>query len=92
MTQEQPIKNASSAKQVPAAFYKWAYGFFVVAGLCWIIFSDDFMTGVSQLGIALIFDPFDQKIRWNNRPLYQRIWLIVHVFLVLGLFGYHLFA
>lgn len=46
---------------------------------------------MSNLGIALIFDPFDQKVMWNNRPLYQHVWLLVHVFIVLGLMGFLIF-
>ena len=34
---------------------------------------------MTQFGIALVFDPFDQAIKWSDRPLYQRIWLLVHV-------------
>lgn len=40
--------------------------------------------GLSNLGIALVFDPFDQKITWAKRPLYQRVWLIVHLLVVLA--------
>lgn len=45
------------------------------------------MNAASNLGIALIFDPFNQQKKWNDRPLYQRVWLIVHVMLVFGLFA-----
>jgi H+/Cl- antiporter ClcA len=46
---------------------------------------------MSNFGIALIFDPFDQKVMWNNRPAYQQIWLIVHISIVFGLLGIMLF-
>ncbi len=88
MTQEQNLQQVQKAKHVSPFVYKLFYGAFVAISVYFLLFTDDFMSGVSNLGIALIFDPFDQKIRWNNRPLYQKAWLFVHVFIVMALFIY----
>ncbi len=48
------------------------------------------MTAVSNFGIALVFDPFDVKQSWAERPLWQRTWLISHVVVLFGMIGYGL--
>jgi hypothetical protein len=30
-------------------------------------------------GLALIFDPFDESVKWSLRPKWQKCWLIVHL-------------
>jgi hypothetical protein len=35
---------------------------------------------------SLVFDPFNQNIKWDDRPPYQRIWLYVQVVASLFLF------
>jgi hypothetical protein len=37
---------------------------------------------------GLAFDPFNTEQPWNERPLWQKIWLIVHLAIVALLFGY----
>jgi len=61
-----------------------AYGAFVLVALYFLIFSADKMNGISQLAIALIFDPFDQTVPFQKRPLYQRIWLLLHCLVVVA--------
>jgi hypothetical protein len=43
------------------------------------------------LGLALIFDPFRQEEGWSQRPVYQKVWLLVHVGLLFMLFGWQWF-
>lgn len=66
------------------------YGLFVAMSAYFLIFSHDVLTAASNMGIALIFDPFDQAVKWQDRPMWQRAWLIVHVAIVFGLFLYGL--
>lgn len=40
-----------------------------------------------MLGIALAFDPFDQNQPFNERPTWQKVWLVVHLVLVFTFFG-----
>lgn len=72
------------------SFNKFLYGGFVIMSLYFLFFSRDIGTAMSNLGIALIFDPFDQKVTWSNRPFYQRAWLIIHASLVFILLGFSL--
>jgi hypothetical protein len=39
----------------------------------------DYGDAASNLAIGLIFDPFNPEQPWSERPLYQRLWLIVHL-------------
>lgn len=55
------------------------YGGFVLLALWHVLFSRDFGDAAMVMGIALIFDPFDQSVRWNDRPVYQRVWLFLHL-------------
>jgi len=88
MTQEQNLQPVQKAKNISPLVYKLFYSAFIAISIYYFLFTNDFMSGVSSLGIGLVFDPFDQKIRWNNRPFYQKAWLFVHVFMVMALFIY----
>jgi hypothetical protein len=35
--------------------------------------------------LALIFDPFNPRISFGKRPLYQRIWLIIDIIITFSL-------
>ncbi len=67
---------------------RMAYGAFMLLAFYFFVFSEDKMNGVMQMGIALIFDPFDQTVPFQKRPMYQRVWLTLHLFIALGLFVY----
>jgi hypothetical protein len=67
-----------------AQFNRILYGGFLFMGI-YFLATKDISSAMSNLGIGLIFDPFDQKVSWPQRPSYQKIWLIVHLCLVFGL-------
>ena len=67
---------------------RWLYGGFVLFGLYLIISRQSYSEAVIYFGIALAFDPFDQTQPWQKRPLWQKVWLIVHLAIVAALFGY----
>lgn len=80
-------------KYVSEKFNRILYTGFVMLAMYFLIFSGDVSQAMANLGIALIFDPFDQKQKFTERPLYQRTWLIIHlilvfVLLILSLTGY----
>ena len=70
------------------SFNKMLYAGFIVIALFYLLFSKNIPEALSSLGIALIFDPFNPNQPWSQRPLYQRIWLFVHVSIVLLGFVY----
>lgn len=71
-------------------FNKIGYWAFVLLGLYFLVFSKDTSQGIANLGIALIFDPFDQKQPFGERPLVQKAWLLLHVSVTIGLLAYTL--
>ena len=42
----------------------------------------------SQRISGLAFDPFDTEQKWNDRPTWQKVVLIVHLALVAAMFGF----
>jgi hypothetical protein len=77
-------KESEKPKDLTFKYNRFLYGAFVILAVVFVA-TGQFTSAMSNLGIALIFDPFDQKVAWQNRPLYQRAWLLVHLVLVLGL-------
>jgi hypothetical protein len=73
-----------------AKFYRFLYGGFVLFGLYYAIFSQNLSDAGMMLGIALAFDPFDQKQPFNERPTWQKGWLLIHLVLVFIFFGFAL--
>ena len=71
-------------------FNKFIYFGFVLLGAYYVIFHKDYSSAVSTLGIALAFDPFNPNQPWNERPMWQKAWLIVHLACVAALFGFML--
>lgn len=74
----------SKPKDLTFKYNRFLYSAFVVLSVYFLI-TQQWDSAMSNLAIALIFDPFDQKVMWQNRPLYQRVWLIVHLTIVLCL-------
>ncbi len=62
----------------PNILNKLVYTVFVITGIVFI-FLKDFSSATIFIGISLSFDPFDQKMPFGKRPLWQRIWLIIHL-------------
>ena len=67
-------------------FNKFIYAAFALIGIYYSIFQKDFSNAITYLGIALAFDPFDVDQRWDKRPTWQKVWLIVHLAFVAALF------
>lgn len=75
-------KVKSQDKSAP--FNRILYGGFLFMGI-YFLATKDISSAMSNLGIGLVFDPFDQKVSWQQRPPYQKIWLLVHLSIVLVL-------
>jgi hypothetical protein len=80
-------KENDKPKDLTFKYNRFLYGAFVALGLYFLLANKDISTAMSNFCIALIFDPFDQKVTWASRPMYQRVWLIVHVVIVFCLLG-----
>lgn len=78
--------TATNNKQT-ATIFRFAYGLFLIL-VVFELFIGDYESAVSNFGIALIFDPFNHTIKWNDRPIYQRAWLITHLILLAAGFAF----
>jgi hypothetical protein len=45
------------------------------------------MQATASLGIGLAFDPFNPEQKWNERPTWQKVVLLLHLAFVAALFG-----
>lgn len=73
---------------VTAYSFRVGYSLFIVLAIYYLISDSDYIECSINMGIALIFDPFDPKVAWNRRPMWQRAWLIVHLFVAAAVLGY----
>jgi hypothetical protein len=80
--------KSETSKNLTAPFNRWAYAAFVLLAFYFVIFNHSLSDFVIQFGIALVFDPFNQNQKWNERPLWQRAWMIVHLAILGGAAGY----
>lgn len=76
-------KVNTSIRQLPN---KYLYAGFLIAAVYYLI-AKDFSSAATFGGIGLAFDPFNQTMRFMDRPLWQRIWLVVHIVFVFVLIG-----
>ena len=72
------------------AFNKYLYIGFVILGIYQAIANKDYIQAASSLGIAMAFDPFNTEQKWNDRPIWQKAALIIHLGLCAAFFGYEI--
>jgi len=68
-------------------FNKYLYVGFLLLGIYQAIFTNDYMQATASLGIGLAFDPFNLEQKWNERPTWQKVVLLLHLAFVAALFG-----
>lgn len=78
----------TTVKDYTVKWNRYAYAGFILLSCYFLFISQDLEAATANLGIALIFDPFDQQQSWPQRPRWQRAWLLVHLSLVLVGFGF----
>ncbi len=76
MTDSQNIASVKDKRDLSPAFNRFMYGMFFVLAIYFAI-RGDWKSAAANLGIGLIFDPFDQKMKWEDRPLYQKLVLFI---------------
>ncbi len=69
-------------------FNRFLYIGFVLLGIYQSVYSKDVIQAASSFGIAMAFDPFNSEQKWNERPTWQKAVLIVHLAIVVALFGF----
>lgn len=70
------------------SFSKYLYIFFILFSIYDLVVMHSAGEAATRLGIALVFDPFDESQPWKERPTWQKAVLIIHLAAVAGLFGY----
>jgi hypothetical protein len=82
------MKMKLSAETTPkfSPFNRYAYIVYMVL-VIYLFIKGDYEWAFTNMGIALIFDPFNPSVKWQQRPIYQKVWLLVHLALTFaGLF------
>jgi hypothetical protein len=69
------------------SFNKYLYLGFVLFGFYQLLYKNSISDSVMYFGLALAFDPFNQDLKWDLRPKWQKLVLIIHLILVFYIFG-----
>ncbi|MFN3444465.1 MAG: hypothetical protein ACK44D_01885 [Bacteroidia bacterium] len=69
-------------------FNKVLYIGFLLLGIYQAFVSKDYMQAAASMGIGLAFDPFNPEQKWNERPMWQKVVLILHLAMVAAMFGF----
>lgn len=75
-------------KDLTQGFYRIAYSLFILLAIYQVFVRKDFVDAASNMGIGLVFDPFNPKISWKERPNWQKAWLLIHLAIAAALLGY----
>lgn len=80
---QQPVAASGAESYI----YAGAYWLCLLLGI-WQTLSQGVSEGMSTIGIALIFDPFDASRAWGKKKVWQRMWLIIHLLFTFVLLGF----
>jgi len=78
------MQTETNTKEAARNINKPAYAVLLLAGIIYLI-QKDISQALIFLGLALVFDPFNVEIPFTKRPMYQQLWLFVHLSVTLGL-------
>ncbi len=81
-------KADTPAKPISANWNRVGYIAFTIAGILFTFWGSDRTQGPMFMALALIFDPYDQSVKWNERPRWTKVLLIAHLGLAAALLGY----
>lgn len=83
------MKQAAEVKNTARSTFinRMAYALYLLLVLYFAL-SGDYESAIINLGIALVFDPFNASVKWHDRPLYQRAWLLCHLILTFAGFAF----
>ena len=77
------MKEELTTKPTPKflPFNRYAHVMYLIL-VVYLAVKGDYEWAFANLGISLIFDPFDPTVKWELRPLYQKAWLLTIVALM----------
>jgi hypothetical protein len=73
-------------KQDSHNWNRWIYALLIFLAAANFLFKHDMESIRACLLIALAFDPFDVQVMWSERPFYQKLWLFLHLALLILVF------
>ena len=73
-------------EHMKTSFNKYLYVGFLLLGLYQALISKEYMQAAASMGIGLAFDPFNTEQKWDDRPMWQKAVLIIHLLLVATMF------
>jgi hypothetical protein len=79
MKQELISKTCSKSTRIN----RYAYCLYILLVIYFAI-KGDYEWAFINLGVALVFDPFDTTVKWQYRKFYQKAWLLAHVAIMLA--------
>ncbi|MBK7215177.1 MAG: hypothetical protein IPH88_18190 [Bacteroidales bacterium] len=74
--------KAQTNKLYNPKVYRVIYGLFLIMTISYLL-RNNLEQAVINMGIALLFDPFDQSIKWQDRKMLHKVWLLTHLALTL---------
>jgi tetratricopeptide (TPR) repeat protein len=74
MKQAITAKSKAQSKQIN----RYAYILYMIL-VIYLVFKGDYDWALTNMGVALVFDPFDPSVKWQDRPRYQKTWLLLHL-------------
>jgi formate/nitrite transporter FocA (FNT family) len=69
---------------------RYAYILYIIL-VIYLVIKGDYEWAVANMGIAMVFDPFDASVKWTDRPAYQKVWLLIHLTLTFAGLAFLLF-
>ncbi len=74
------MKQAITAKSKAQStqIYRCAYILYMVL-VIYLAIKGDYEWALTNMGVALVFDPFDASVKWQDRPRHQKAWLMIHL-------------
>ena len=79
------METETKTKQAERNINKPAYVVFLLAGIYFMI-QKNFSEASTFWVLALMFDPFNTETPFKKRPVYQQLWLFVHLSITLAMF------
>lgn len=78
---KQDLSIGKCSKQ--SRYNRYAYVLYMLLFI-YLFIKGDYEFAFMNMGVALVFDPFDTKVKWHQRPFYQKAWLIGHLAITLS--------
>lgn len=83
MKQEITAKIKAQSAQIN----RFAYILYMIL-VVYLAVKGNYELALTNMGVALVFDPFDVSVKWQDRTGFQKAWLMIHVAILFVGFAY----